>query len=143
MSIAFIDIDGTVLPFQDRLFRQEAVDVLKQYVAAGYKLVLHSAWRHDDGEERPLAYLLFEQNGIPLFDHCDPDEPSKSRAIQGWLDDNWGEVNPEDKIVIFDDSDLEFEVPYCIKFTPNPMVGITKAMLGPILDEEADIARLG
>jgi hypothetical protein len=109
--ILFLDIDGVMLPFggdariNETRFSPDAVAAVREAKDLGFKLILHSSWRHDLGELR-LAHHLFESEGIPLDGCVDCDEPSKARAILTWLDEHYGEHWPA--FVVVDDDPMEF-----------------------------------
>ena len=125
--IAFMDIDGVLLPFPTHYMHtwgeegptmpQSVLDAMRLLVDAQYRFVLHSSWRHS---ELGRAYDLFYRHNLHLSDHVSPDIADKGKAIRTWLDEQYGGGEWPDRMLVFDDDNLS--VPTRLV---DPNIGLT------------------
>lgn len=129
-KIAFIDIDGVIIPFggnnalNHMSASDEAINSINILAEHGYRIILSSSWRHNKLKD---AYALFRLYDIPLNDHIDPSEFSKSKGIIKWLESN---TNNPKSIIIDDDVGTEFEgIPNSYFVRTDFRVGLTEKLV--------------
>ena len=116
--IAFIDIDGCMAVSGNPAFTPAAIEAVRLLAANGFQIVLHSTARADGRLEDVLD--RFGNRGITLFGWVDSTEPSKAKAIAGWLDENY-ETWP--RVIVIDDDPIDLRGVTHIRC--NPSVGLT------------------
>lgn len=123
--VLFLDIDGVMMPFAGHnpmtmdTFTPDAVRAVLAMQAEGWRLILHSTWRQHP-HSLAEAEQHFADNSIPLSGCVDVNEPSKARAIVGWLDEHYGETWPQ--VCVVDDDPIELSSVCVIR--PDFRVGV-------------------